>query len=162
MKPHTLRTTLFALAIAAGPFTAFAEEGEIVIRANRLSAYRGDAAFAVTDLAPDALRRASLDQALKRETQASLFRRQSSLTANPTIQGISLRASGPSGAGRALVTLDGVPQNDPFGGWVIWAAVPQDAIDGVHVLKGAGGGAYGAGARPGVIDQALGPAPGAP
>ena len=103
MKPHTLRTTLFALAIAAGPFTAFAEEGEIVIRANRLSAYRGDAAFAVTDLAPDALRRASLDQALKRETQASLFRRQSSLTANPTIQGISLRAIGPSGAGRALV-----------------------------------------------------------
>lgn len=160
MKPHTLRTTLFALGFAAGPFTAFAEEGEIVIRANRLSAYRGDAAFAVTDLGQDALQRTGLDQALKRETQASLFRRQSSLTANPTIQGISLRAIGPSGAGRALVTLDGVPQNDPFGGWVIWAALPQDAIDGVHVLKGAGGGAYGAGALTGVIDLSLAPARG--
>ena len=160
MKPHTARMTLLVLSMAAGATPALAQDGEVIIRANRLSAYRGDAAFAVTDLSQDTLRRASLDQTLKRETQASLFRRQSSLTANPTIQGISLRAIGPSGAGRALVTLDGVPQNDPFGGWVIWAALPQDAIDNVHVLKGAGGGAYGAGALTGVIDMSLTPARG--
>jgi vitamin B12 transporter len=160
MKPHTLRTTLLVLGITAGAMPALADNSEVIIRANRFSTYRGDAAFAVTDLSQDTLQRSGLDQTLKRETQASLFRRQSSLTANPTIQGISLRAIGPSGAGRALVTLDGVPQNDPFGGWVIWATLPQDAIDNVHVLKGAGGGAYGAGALTGVIDVSLTPARG--
>ncbi len=130
---------------------------EVVVRANRLSAYQGDKAFSTLDLKRDDLKRATLDQSLKREAQASLFRRSSSLTANPTVQGISLRAIGPSGAGRALVTLDGVPQNDPFGGWVIWAALPQEAISHVHVLKGAGGGAYGAGALTGVIDLSLQP-----
>ena len=132
-------------------------ETEVVVRANRLSAYQGDKAFSALDLKREDLARATLDQGLKREAQASLFRRSSSLTANPTVQGISLRAIGPSGAGRALVMLDGVPQNDPFGGWVIWAALPQEVISHVHVVKGAGGGAYGAGALTGVIDLSLQP-----
>src|SRR6185312_10180262 len=50
-----------------------------------------------------------------------------------------------------------VPQNDPFGNWVVWAAIPQGAVDHVHVLRGAGGGAYGAGALSGVIDLSLAP-----
>jgi outer membrane cobalamin receptor len=129
---------------------------EVIVRATRFSTYRGDADFSHVDLAKADLARAPvLDDALKTEAQASLFRRNSSLTANPTVQGISLRAIGPSGAGRALVTLDGIPQNDPFGNWVIWAALPQGAVDHVHVLRGAGGGAYGAGALTGVIDLSL-------
>ncbi|HVZ28918.1 MAG TPA: TonB-dependent receptor [Asticcacaulis sp.] len=148
---------LLSAAVLVLGLPARAEE-EVVIRANRLPAYQGDEVFAQLDLKRDDLGRASIDQSLKREAQASLFRRNSSLTANPTVQGISLRAIGPSGAGRALVTLDGVPQNDPFGGWVIWAALPNDAISHVHVLKGAGGGAYGAGALTGVIDLSLQPA----
>ena len=44
----------------------------------------------------------------------SLFRRTDSRLANPTAQGVSLRGIGPSGAGRSLVLLDGIPQNDPF------------------------------------------------
>lgn len=152
----TLRPVLLASAILLSSTSTQAQD--IVVRANRLAAYRGDSVFAQLDLKRDELDRASIDQSLKREAQASLFRRTSSLTANPTVQGISLRAIGPSGAGRALVTLDGVPQNDPFGGWVIWAALPDDAISHVHVLKGAGGGAYGAGALTGVIDLSLQPA----
>ncbi|MBW8735312.1 MAG: TonB-dependent receptor plug domain-containing protein, partial [Asticcacaulis sp.] len=146
--------SLIALVWAA---PALAEPAEVVVRASRLAAYQGDQAFAATNLDRAALDGPSLDQSLKRETQASLFRRQSSLTANPTVQGIGLRAIGPSGAGRALVTLDGVPQNDPFGNWVIWAALPEDEITHAHVVKGAGGGAYGAGALTGVIDLSLQP-----
>jgi outer membrane cobalamin receptor len=153
----TLRPTLLASILLLSATAAHADD-EIVVRANRLAAYQGDAVFAQLDLKQDDLDRASIDESLKREAQASLFRRTSSLTANPTVQGISLRAIGPSGAGRALVTLDGVPQNDPFGGWVIWAALPEDAISHIHVLKGAGGGAYGAGALTGVIDLSLQPA----
>ncbi len=92
-----------------------------------------------------------LDKALGQIPGVSLFRRNSSLSANPTTQGVSLRSIAPSGAGRALVTLDGVPQNDPFGGWVIWSGQPASAISSVTVLRGAGAGPYGAGALTGVI-----------
>jgi hypothetical protein len=57
----------------------------------------------------------------------------------------------PSGAGRALVTLDGVPQNDPFGGWVIWSQLPPESLDAVEIVRGAGAGPYGAGALTGVV-----------
>ena len=150
----TLTVSLIALILAA---PALAEPAEVIVRSSRLAAYQGDTAFGATNLDRAALSGSSLDQSLKREVQASLFRRQSSLTANPTVQGIGLRAIGPSGAGRALVTLDGVPQNDPFGNWVIWAALPEDQITHAHVVKGAGGGAYGAGALTGVIDLSLEP-----
>ena len=131
---------------------------EVIVQATRFATYRGDADFSHVDLTHADLAGAPvIDDALKTDAQASLFRRNSSLTANPTVQGISLRAIGPNGAGRALVTLDGIPQNDPFGNWVIWAALPQGAVDHVHVLRGAGGGAYGAGALTGVIDLGLAP-----
>ncbi|MES1202576.1 MAG: TonB-dependent receptor, partial [Pseudomonadota bacterium] len=80
-----------------------------------------------------------------------LFRRNDSAIANPTIQGLSMRAIGPSGAGRALVALDGVPLNDPFGGWVIWGALPPDLIARADIVRGAGAGPYGAGALTGVV-----------
>ena len=113
---------------------------EVVVQATRFATYRGDADFSHVDLKrADIADAPVLDDALKTDAEASLFRRNSSLTANPTVQGLSLRAIGPSGAGRALVTLDGIPQNDPFGNWVIWAAIPQGAVDHVHVLRGAGG-----------------------
>ncbi len=77
----------------------------------------GNAAFSVATLDADDIRGSSeLDHALEQVPGLSLFRRDSSLSANPTTQGVSLRSIAPSGAGRALVTLDGVPQNDPFGG----------------------------------------------
>lgn len=154
-----IAVSLMAVSLAAPGVSggAWGEPAEVVVRSSRLAAYQGDRAFAAADLDRQALEGQSLDQSLKREVQAALFRRQSSLTANPTVQGIGLRAIGPSGAGRALVTLDGVPQNDPFGNWVIWAALPEDEITHAHVVKGAGGGAYGAGALTGVIDLSLRP-----
>jgi outer membrane receptor protein involved in Fe transport len=92
-----------------------------------------------------------LDVALRQVPGLSTFRRISSLGANPTTQGVSLRGIVGSGAGRSLVTLDGVPQNDPFGGWVIWSSLPTEAIEGASVVRGAGAGPYGAGALTGVI-----------
>ena len=58
------------------------------------------------------------DDALRQVASFSLFRRTSSLVAQPTTQGVSLRGIGPSGQSRTLVLLDGIPFNDPFGGWV--------------------------------------------
>ncbi|HUH23583.1 MAG TPA: TonB-dependent receptor, partial [Brevundimonas sp.] len=48
-------------------------------------------------------------------------------------------------------TLDGVPLNDPFGGWVIWSQTPTESIESLDIVRGAGAGPYGAGALTGVI-----------
>jgi vitamin B12 transporter len=124
----------------------------VVVRAAQLPPAPGDAAFAVVRIAPEALAAHDhLDEVLTSVPGAGLFRRTSSLAANPTTQGISLRAIAPSGAGRALVTLDGAPQNDPFGGWIIWTGLPPEAIGGASLVRGAGAGPYGAGALTGVV-----------
>ena len=92
-----------------------------------------------------------LDEALTLTPGVQLFRRTSSAAANPTTQGLTVRAIAGSGAGRALVTLDGVPQNDPFGGWVIWSSLPPVSIGEAIIVRGAGAGPYGAGALTGVV-----------
>ena len=112
----------------------------------------GNDAFSnITLDAADLSASSQLDTSLSQVPGLSLFRRNSSLSANPTVQGVSLRSIAPSGAGRALVTLDGVPQNDPFGGWVIWSSLPPEDIARANVVRGAGAGPYGAGALTGVI-----------
>jgi vitamin B12 transporter len=124
----------------------------VIVTAARLPPSPGDAAFSIIHITPgEAAGRIRLDRALGEVPGVSLFRRTSSAGANPTTQGISLRSIGPSGAGRALVTLDGVPQNDPFGGWVIWTSLPPEAIEGASIVRGAGAGPYGAGALTGVV-----------
>lgn len=125
---------------------------EVVITGARLPLGTGEGAFSVVRLSEaDLADGRRLDEVLGRVPAVSLFRRNSSLSANPTTQGISLRAIAPSGAGRALVTLDGVPLNDPFGGWVIWSQAASEGLDGVDIIRGAGAGPYGAGALTGVI-----------
>jgi outer membrane cobalamin receptor len=125
----------------------------VVVQAARLPASPADAAFAVVQISPDDLASTPrLDQVLETSPGASLYRPGSSAGANPTTQGISLRSIAPSAASRALVTLDGVPQNDPFGGWVIWSSLPAESIGDIRMVRGSGAGPYGAGALTGVID----------
>jgi outer membrane receptor protein involved in Fe transport len=125
----------------------------VVVTAARLPPAASEAVLSVTRIEPETLARADrLDEALRAAPGVSLFRRSSSQAANPTTQGLSLRAIAPSGAGRALVTFDGVPQNDPFGGWVIWSSLPPEAVQAATVIRGGGAGAYGAGALTGVVD----------
>ncbi len=125
---------------------------EVVVTAPRLAPAPGEAAYSALPIDPAEIENAiRLDDALRSAPGVSLFRRTNSAAANPTIQGLSIRASAPSGAGRALVTLDGQPLNDPFGGWVIWGALPPETIAGAIVLRGAGAGPYGAGALTGAV-----------
>jgi outer membrane receptor protein involved in Fe transport len=92
-----------------------------------------------------------LDDALRQVAGFSLFRRTSSRTANPTAQGVSLRGLGASGASRALVLADGIPLNDPFGGWVYWARQPRMGVERLEVLRGGAADLYGSGALGGVV-----------
>lgn len=129
-----------------------AVDQDIVVVAPRLPEAPSEAAYSAYEIDPIVIATASrLDGALQSAPGVSTFRRNDSAAANPTIQGLSIRASAPSGAGRALVTLDGQPLNDPFGGWVIWGAAPPETIEGATVLRGAGAGPYGAGALTGAV-----------
>jgi outer membrane receptor protein involved in Fe transport len=92
------------------------------------------------------------DDVLRRVPTFSLFRRASSLSSHPTTQGVSLRGIGPSGVSRTLVMVDGVPVNDPFGGWVYWTRVPLAAIDRIEVVDGSSSSLYGNYAMGGVIN----------
>ena len=128
------------------------EVAEIVVTAARLPPAASEAAFSVLRRDEKTLKTAvRVDDALRSVPAVSLFRRTNSQSANPTPQGLSLRAIAPSGAGRALVTLDGVPLNDPFGGWVIWAQAVSESLEGIDVVRGTGSGPYGAGALTGMI-----------
>ncbi|MPY88567.1 MAG: TonB-dependent receptor [Luteitalea sp.] len=93
----------------------------------------------------------TLDEALRLTPGFTLFRRSSSRSANPTTQGVTLRGLSASGASRSLVLADGVPLNDPFGGWVYWSRVPRAAIDRVEVARGGASDVYGADAVGGVV-----------
>jgi outer membrane receptor protein involved in Fe transport len=94
---------------------------------------------------------ATLDDALRQVAGFTLFRRAGSRVANPTAQGVTLRGIGASGASRALVLDEGVPLNDPFGGWVYWGRVPRAALERVEVLRGGASELYGSSAMGGVV-----------
>lgn len=92
------------------------------------------------------------DDLLRQIPGFSLFRRTSSLVANPTTGGVSLRGAGASGASRTLVMQDGVPLNDAFGGWVYWDRVPRTALERIEVVRGGASDLYGSDALSGVIN----------
>ncbi len=93
----------------------------------------------------------TVDDALRGSADFSLFRRNDSMTANPTSQGVSLRGLGPSGASRSLVLLDGVPLNDPFGGWVPWSLLQIDSVARAEIVPGGGASAWGNASLAGII-----------
>lgn len=128
--------------------------GEVVVSAARAPQPAVQVAATVRVLTADDVARGpatTLDGALRALPAFGLFRRADSLAANPTAQGVSLRGLGPSGASRSLVLLDGVPLNDPFGGWVAWTKVPRDGVWRVEVVPGGGATAWGNAALGGVV-----------
>jgi outer membrane receptor protein involved in Fe transport len=92
------------------------------------------------------------DDVLRHVPTFSLFRRSSSLSSHPTAQGVSLRGIGPSGVSRTLVLVDGVPFNDPFGGWVYWTRVPLESVNRIEVIDSSSSSLYGNYAMGGVIN----------
>jgi outer membrane receptor protein involved in Fe transport len=93
----------------------------------------------------------TLDGKLRQLPGVELFRRSSSLVANPTSQGISMRGLGSTSASRTLVIEDEVPLNDPIGGWIHWQEVPELAIRDVEIVRGGASDLYGSSAIGGVI-----------
>ncbi len=66
------------------------------------------------------------------------FRRADSRGMHPTSQGLTLRGLGGNAASRVALTVDGVPQANPFGGWIAFGALDPHAIDRIKVTRGGG------------------------
>jgi outer membrane receptor protein involved in Fe transport len=94
-----------------------------------------------------------IDQLLKDVPGLQLFRRSDSRSGHPTSQGVTLRALGGNASSRALLMLDGVPQSDPFGGWVNWPAYDAQDLAQIRVVRGGGSVANGPGALAGTIEM---------
>ncbi|MDT4954780.1 MAG: iron complex outerrane recepter protein [Acidobacteriota bacterium] len=128
---------------------------QVTVTATRTGTRLGDTAASIatlssTDLSTTAAE--TLDDTLRQVPGFSLFRRSGSRTANPTSQGVSLRGVGASGASRAVVLADGIPLNDPFGGWIYWSRVPRTSIQSIEVLRGGASNLYGSAALGGVVN----------
>src|SRR5215207_4662849 len=169
------RPAVFTLLVQAEGFGGFErrwEEGEwggvelrivlappalseqVTVTASRTETRLGETAASVVVLSSEELESTAAltpDDALRQVPGFQLFRRTGSRAANPTAQGVSLRGVGASGASRAVVLYDGVPLNDPFGGWVYWTRVPREAIGRVEVVRGGASSLYGSAALGGVV-----------
>lgn len=127
---------------------------QVVVTATRTETRLSDVAGSAVVLNPQDLQSTPallIDDKLRQVPGFSLFRRSGSRTANPTSQGVSLNGLGASGASRVLVLEDGVPLNDPFGGWIYWARIPQEEVADVEVVRGGISSLYGSNALGGVI-----------
>lgn len=128
---------------------------EIVVTGRGLAATAGEAAYDVVTI--DRARLADsasgrLEDVLRDVAGFQQYRRSDARSAHPTSQGATLRGLGGNASSRALVVLDGVPQVDPFGGWVSFAAFDPARLGQIRVTRGGGSGIYGPGAPAGTIE----------
>jgi len=143
------RLFLPLLLLASAPAAA----QDIVVTGRGLGPAAGEEVLDVVTLAPERLAEAQrLEDVLRDVPGFQLFRRSDARTANPTSQGATLRALGGNASSRALLILDGVPQTDPFGGWVSWPAYDPRRLGAVRVTRGGGSGVNGPGALAGTIE----------
>ncbi|MEI9927443.1 MAG: TonB-dependent receptor [Sphingomonas sp.] len=153
-----------ALGFAAGLLTAgparaqqipSPEPDEIVVTGRGLDAPPGDTAYAVVTIGADRLGDTAsgrLEDAIRDVAGVAQFRRSDSTSAHPTSQGITLRGLGGNASSRALLLLDGVPQADPFGGWVAFPAYLPARLGSARITRGGGSGYAGPGALAGTIE----------
>lgn len=160
--------TMFAalLATAAPVFAAeaeaAAEDALITVTGKGLKDLPGDAALSLVVIERDRILSTGsnrLESVLADIAGQQQFRRSDSRSANATSQGISLRGLGGNASSRALLLLDGVPQADPFGGWIAFPAYATGRLDRIRVTRGGGSGYWGPGALAGTIElESAGPA----
>lgn len=128
---------------------------EVTVTASRIETKIADtpaSIFTLSRVSIESAAASTIDDNLRQSVGFSIFRRTSSRNANPTTQGVSLRGVGASGASRSGVFFDGVPLNDPFGGWVQWNRVSPIAVENVEVLRGGASSLYGDSSLSGAIN----------
>ena len=167
--PAMLRFATFLAALVSGS-AALAQQGApdnppdeqtIIVTGAGLGPSPGEEVFDSVVIERDRLAGSAsnrLEDVLRDVPGFQLFRRSEARSANPTSQGATLRALGGNASSRALLILDGVPQTDPFGGWISWPAYDPQRLGRARVTRGGGAVANGPGALAGTIElESAGP-----
>ncbi|MDT0574665.1 TonB-dependent receptor [Croceicoccus sp. F390] len=126
----------------------------IVVTGEGLEPTPGEPAYGAVEIDRDALLRAAsgrIEDVLQGVAGFQQFRRSDSRAANPSAQGAALRGLGGNASSRSLVLVDGIPQANPFFGYIPYAALPPERLARIVVTRGGGSGAFGAGAVAGTI-----------
>jgi len=129
--------------------------GDIVVTGHGLDLPPAAAAYDRVELPRERLEQTGsgrLEDALSAVAGFQQFRRSDSRSANPSAQGVTLRALGGNATSRTLVLLDGVPQADPYFGYVPLSAIDPSLLSAVRVTRGRAAGGFGAGAVAGTIE----------
>ncbi len=161
---------LLAALVVALPAAASAQEttppaqaapAEIVVTGTGLAPPPAAPAYDTTVIDADRLAASAsgrIEDALGAVAGFQQFRRSDSRSANPSAQGVTLRALGGNATSRSLVLLDGVPLADPFFGYIPLSALAPERLARARVTRGGGAGAFGAGAVAGTIElESAGP-----
>lgn len=149
------RVFLISLILPSAAPAAVQDDPAIVVTGRGLGAARADAAYDMIEIDRARLAASSsnrLEDVLRDVPGFQQFRRSDARSANPTSQGATLRALGGNASSRALLILDGVPQTDPFGGWIAWPAFDPRRLGRVRITRGGGSGVHGPGALAGTIE----------
>lgn len=145
----------FAGAIGSAAKAEPEREQAIVVTGRGLPPTPGGPAYDSQEIDRERLRTLGsgrIEEALSSIAGFQQFRRSDSRSANPSAQGVTLRALGGNATSRALVLLDGVPMIDPFFGYVPLSALTPERLESVRVTRGGGSGPFGAGALAGTIE----------
>lgn len=152
-----INLALIALSIPVPALAQPTEEvPEIVVLGQGLPLPPGTPAYGSTVIERDRLENSAsgrIEDVLGDVAGFQQFRRSDSRSANPSAQGATLRALGGNASSRALLILDGVPQADPFFGYIPFSALVPERLSAVRVTRGGGAGAFGAGAVAGTIEM---------
>lgn len=139
----------------AGDGAASLPEGAIVVTGRGLADTPATPAYDVVEIGRERLESSAsgrIEDVLASVAGFQQFRRSDSRSANPSAQGVTLRALGGNATSRALVLLDGVPMADPMFGYIPFSAIAPERLGSVRVTRGGGSGAFGAGAVSGTIE----------
>ena len=135
--------------------TPATENEQVTVTAYRTPLGSLESPVSTRELSQNAIRNSAsitLDGQLRQLPGLELYRRSSSLVANPSSQGLSLRALGSTAASRTLISEDDVPMNDPFAGWIHWQEQPELSIARIELVRGGASDLYGSSAIGGVVN----------
>lgn len=145
---------LCLLLAAVTPHGASAQD--IVVTGRGLANPSSDRVYAIATIDRDRLIATAsgrIEDALRDVAGFQQFRRSDARSASPTSQGVTVRGLGGNAASRVLVLLDGVPQGDPFAGYLNWPSYLPERLGRISVTRGGGSGAGGPGALAGTIEM---------
>ncbi len=156
-KPPTLTLASTIAALIAQPALASddAPAAEILVTGRGLADPPASPAYDVQTISAERLNSSAsgrIEEALASIAGFQQFRRSDSRSANPSAQGVTLRALGGNATSRSLLLLDGVPMADPFFGYIPFSAIAPERLASARITRGGGAGAFGAGAVAGTIE----------